>query len=260
MILRFIVVTCLAALSAGFTPDAYAGSQGSDCSFYMDMGLTQPFHKPVEAPRLMIVAPRAGSLHFLKGGYVMEGSDNLHGCPSDAAICQRKAYLAAGDAVIITSTNGAYSCATYTGSSPDFRMTSGFVATAALAAPPTEPAPSWLGEWKVSYDRVIHVTPAEGGALKLSLQSYFPDIPSDGTETPFVTTMVTPSDTAIAFSVQDSDDASTPAKSGAVGADPANDQICRVQLWRLGPYIVDTDNGCLLGNSGTSGGVYRPVP
>jgi hypothetical protein len=134
------------------------------------MGLAQPFQKPAEAPRLMIVASRTDPLHFLKGGYVMEGSDNLQGCPSNAAKCQRKAYLKAGDAVIVTSTAGGFSCATYTGGSPAFPMTSGFLPAAALMPPSSGPAPNWLGDWKVGYDRVIRITPANGGALNLSLQ------------------------------------------------------------------------------------------
>jgi hypothetical protein len=74
-----------------------------------------------------------------------------------------------------------------------------------------------------------------------------------------VITTVVPDGSAIAFSVPITTD-SDATKAGPLGADPADDQRCRVQLWRLGPYIADTDNGCLLGNNGTGAGVYRRAP
>lgn len=218
---------------------------GPDCDPETDLRLASPLGRDLPAPQLMTIAPGTDRLHFLKV------SDT---CPADGADCAMRAFVTPGDAVVVTHAHGAYSCAIYTGQGPHFPETAGWLPTAALQAPAADPtAPAWPGDWKAAGDRETKLSVAAGGALKVAVTSTFggsagADDP-DGA-TPGFSATAKPDGQALAFSL----DTDT-KKVGAFDADPASETLCRAKFWRLGPYLVASDNGC--GMPGTGSGVYR---
>ena len=81
------------------------------------------------------VATVAARTNFLRG--------DVAGCPSTAPKCVRKAYLLAGDPVILGKTQGVYREVSFTG--PTGTLTEGYMPSSALK-PWTAPA-LWTGHW-----------------------------------------------------------------------------------------------------------------
>jgi len=116
-------------------------------------------------PQLAVVAPGPARLHFLKSG------DAQRGCPSSAPNCAVAAFVVPGDSVVVTSVQGDYACTAFTGGAPKFTTTGGWLPVSALTnAPPMPPLPpsAWFGDWKVSYDRDIRISPARKGGGNLA--------------------------------------------------------------------------------------------
>ncbi|MEA1834177.1 hypothetical protein U8607_18970 [Methylobacterium durans] len=68
-------------------------------------------------------------------------------CPSLAPACRERAYLVAGNPVVVSGTSGAFACATYRGAKGATR--SGWLPRAALTEAPAA-APdldAWTGRW-----------------------------------------------------------------------------------------------------------------
>ena len=116
---------------------------------------------PGSEPKLQAVSLDRERARFVKGGTEQPG------CPKDTASCAAKRYLVADDRVIVTSTTGAYACATFTGHAPTFPTSSGFLPLAALVGVPARPGADWRGAWHSGDEQQIEIKPAAGGALAL---------------------------------------------------------------------------------------------
>lgn len=204
---------------------------------------------PDSAPQLRAIAPGQKRVHFVK-----DVSDR-QGCPNDTAACRAKGYLVAGDRVVVTATRGAYACATFTGAGPNFATTTGLLPQSALVDTPQGAEGDWTGAWRSGDEQEIDIKKAAGGAITLEGNaSYGGDDParvaSGGVNMGQIGGTLTPADGKAAFSTGDNGDAAP------YDAHPGDDTVCRVRLWRLGPYLVAADNLACGGMNVTFTGVY----
>jgi hypothetical protein len=202
-------------------------------------------------PQLAVVAPGPARLHFLKSG------DAQRGCPSSAPNCAVAAFVVPGDSVVVTSVQGDYACTAFTGGAPKFTTTGGWLPVSALTnAPPMPPLPpsAWFGDWKVSYDRDIRISPARKGGGNFDVTSTFAGQPiaTDGVHLPGYQATTQLRGVFAAFSL-DLDKGTVKN----INAEPNNPNLCRARFWLLGPYMVAVDNGCGIPENGTATGIYR---
>ena len=159
--------------------------------------------------------------------YFHNGGD---GCPSEA--CRRKAYVIAGDTVLVGGTSTDWACAAFVG--PKGAVT-GWIAKRQLALNPTNPNPSlaaWGGEWK-SGRNSLSVQAQSGGSISVDGLALWGDGPAPHT-----------------CEVQG---AATPAGNHAT----VKDGPCQVTLALADDWLIASDNNQCGGFNVTFSGVYR---
>lgn len=204
-------------------------------------------------PKLAIVAP-AGRLHFVKGG-------EQAGCPGASAACVMGAFVVGGDAVVVSTTSGDYACVTFTGPAPKAVSTSGFLPRAQLGAPTSEPpvnvSAAWTGEWRSGDEQTITIKPKGDGRIAIEGEATWgghdPErVKRGGVNAGEIEAEVSIADGAASFAMDD--DGNTRPFDLKL---PDDRDVCRVKLWRLGPYLVAQDNVRCGGMNVTFTGVYR---
>jgi hypothetical protein len=84
-------------------------------------------------------------------------------CPSPAKVCVEKAYLVAGNEVILSAVKGDYICAAYSDRKGNER--NGWLPLAAIkrsTVPPlTGGMKDWLGHWRSDVEHEIRIAPAK---------------------------------------------------------------------------------------------------
>ena len=205
------------------------------------------------APQLAIVTPK-GRTHFVKGS-------EQAGCPGASAACAMGAFVVGGDAVVVSTTSGDYACATFTGPAPKAVTTSGFLPRAQLGAPLSQPpvnaASAWAGEWRSSDEQTLKIKPKGDNQIAIageaSWGAHNPErVKRGGVNVGEIEVEVAIADGAAAFAI----DGDGPAKPFDFKR-PDNGDVCRLKLWRLGPYLVVVDNVSCGGMNVTFTGVYR---
>jgi hypothetical protein len=250
--MRRLATLVILLLALALAAPARAGDKAaSDCNPMPDL----IFHGA--EPVLRQVRPGPGRVHF-----VVNGSDRA-GCPSAADDCKRRTFLVAGDAVVVTGTQGDYACATFAGPAPSQPSTSGWLPSAALVAP----APSidasagtqdaWLGDWQSGPEEHIRITRAPDGLMALAGDATFgasdPDrVKRGAVNTGDFSAVVAPAGGHLAFLVGDG---GRPLPYDAARA--RTQSLCGLRLWRTGPYLVVADNLQCGGMNVTFTGVYR---
>jgi hypothetical protein len=168
-------------------------------------------------------------LHFARGG---------QGCPSNAAACQRKAYVVPGNAVLIGAAQGGWVCAHFPSSD-----TYGWLPQAQLTPVPAH-APSladWAGHWAY-YDDSIDIS-VKGTGLKVSGQAFWPSAhPGPG--------QPGPNDGEVEGDTTPNND------TALVVDDPKDPSSCRLTLRLIGPFLSASDNGNCGGMNVRFDGVY----
>ncbi len=202
-------------------------------------------------PGLYQAGAAQARLHFLKG------DDEKAGCPGDDSACMTRAYVVAGDPVVITRIAGKFACAAFAAPKGQNTVTSGWLPVAALDRPQAvaSTARDWLGQWRADEWHQIKITAARNGGIELDGDAAW------GAEDPGrrerggvnigkLAATVTPQNGAVAFSL---------GTNGAVRAHDAGpgDVTCRVRLWQLGPYLAASDNIQCGGHNVTFTGIYR---
>jgi hypothetical protein len=224
-----------------------ASAQGQPCYGVGVLGAGEA------APTLAIVAP-AGRLHFVKGG-------EEAGCPGASAACAMGAFVVGGDAVVVSTTSGDYACVTFTGPAPKAVSTSGFLPHAQLAAPPPEKpvnvSAAWTGEWRSGDEQTITIKPKGDGRIVVHGDATYgghdPErVKRGAVNAGQIEAEVSIADGAAAFA-SDGDGTTQPFEFKG----PNDDDVCRVKLWRLGPYLVAADNVRCGGMNVSFTGVYR---
>jgi len=204
-------------------------------------------------PYLAIVT-RGDRARFVKGG-------EQAGCPNAGAACATRAFVVGGDAVVISATAGEYACATFTGPGPKAVSTSGFLPRTRLVAPPPEvpvnASTAWAGTWRSGDEQTITIRPKPDGRIVIkgdaTWGAHDPErVKRGGVHVGDLSAEVSVADGAAAFTI-DSDGVIKPFDLKL----PADSDVCRVKLWRLGPYLVAVDNLRCGGMNVTFTGVYR---
>jgi hypothetical protein len=204
-------------------------------------------------PKLAIVSPK-GRVRFVSGG-------ERPGCPAASAPCAMGAFVVGGDAVIVSTTAGDYACATFTGSTLTAVSTSGFLPRAQLAASPQETpvnAPAaWAGEWRSGGEQTITIQPKGDGRIAIKGDATWggsdPErVKRGAVNAGEIEAEVSIADGAASFAMDD-DGKTNPFDLKL----PDGSDVCRVKLWRLGPYLVAQDNVRCGGMNVSFTGVYR---
>lgn len=159
--------------------------------------------------------------------YFHNGGD---GCPSEA--CRRKAYVIAGDTVLVGGTSTDWACAAFVGAKG---AVTGWIAKRQLALNPTNLNPSlaaWVGEWK-SGRNSLSVQAQNGGGISVDGLALWGDGPAPRTG-----------------EVQG---AATPAGNRAT----VKDGPCQVTLTLADDWLIASDNHQCGGLNVTFSGVYR---
>jgi hypothetical protein len=201
-------------------------------------------------PSLYRVPESRARLHFLKSDGDQEG------CPRVDAACETRAYLVAGDPVIVTEIAGDFACGAFAAPKGTKQETMGWLARAALEAV-NEPPPAardWLGQWRAGFWREIKITAAAAGGIELEGTAYWgADDPvrreRGGVNTGDLSATVKPEGRKAAFSL-DVNGETHPYDANA-------GDVCQVRLWRLGPYLAVADNVQCGGANVTFTGIYR---
>lgn len=190
----------------------------------------------------------------------VNGSEKA-GCPNAGASCAMRAFVVANDAVVVTATAGDYACATFTGPGPKAASTSGLLPRARLSAPPAaapvNAAAAWAGTWRSGDEQTITIKAKRDGGIAVNGDASWgasdPDrVKRGGVNVGEIVGEVSIADGVAAFAMDD-DGATKPFDLKL----PADSDVCRVKLWRLGPYLVAADNLRCGGMNVTFTGVYR---
>ncbi|HEY4203361.1 MAG TPA: hypothetical protein VGM83_22625 [Devosiaceae bacterium] len=202
------------------------------------------------APATFVVKADVDRLHFQRDG----GEDG--DCPGTDASCEMRSYLVPGNPVVVTSQNGDYACATFTGGAPNFVSTSGWLAKNELEAFPPKPAEStWTGDWRQGDEQEIKIAMNPDGQLALdgyaSWGAADPQrVANGGVNTGSIagTVMIDKPD-MVAFSLDVNG-------KPVAGANLKDDSTCAVKMWKMPPYLVVADNLACGGMNVTFTGVY----
>lgn len=185
---------------------------------------------------------------FIRGG-------ETPGCPADTAACRSRAYAVPHDAVVVTGTQNAFSCALLTTAKGS--TTEDWLPTAALArVPPTQPAPAaWVGRWRTG-DQYLTVLAAPSGLLHVKGEATFgshdPERVRRGAiNTGDVEGTVAPQGNLLAFTEGDN--------GRTLPFSDADPYACRIRMRLAGPFLWAWENGC--GGVGVSFiGAYARTP
>lgn len=177
------------------------------------------------------------------------------GCPNASAACRDKAYLVPGDEVVISGGSGDFVCASYAGRTG--AVTEGWLPRAAVSLvrePPIEQPESWIGRWRSGPEQTIVIEAAAGqGRLKIkgdaTWGAYDPGRVARGAVNIGQLDGEAPLRRAgLSFGM---------GENGTLPYDEADEADCRVQMRRLGPYLLVKDNGMCGGHNVTFTGIYR---
>jgi len=201
------------------------------------------------AVSLARINDRSPRVNFVKREVIQKG------CPSTSAACKDKAYLVPGDEVVISGSRGEFVCASYAGRTG--ALTEGWLPRDAISPvqeAPVERREGWIGQWRSGPEQTIVL---EGGAAQNSLK-----IKGDATwgasdpgrvargavnvgelegEAPL-------RGSALSFGM---------GENGTLPYTEADESDCRVQMRRLGPYLLVKDNNMCGGHNVTFTGIYR---
>jgi hypothetical protein len=248
---RFVALGILLLAAAIPVIARAADADASDCNPGPDL----IFHGA--EPVLRQVGSGAGRVHFVIGG-----SEHA-GCPSAEPVCAARAFLVAGDAVVVTGMQGDFACATYAAPAPAVAITSGWLprailmAASATIAAHADSLDGWLGDWRSGPEQDIKITRAADDRMALNGAATWgagdPDrVKRGGVNVGDFSATVAVAGGHLAFLVGN--------EGRALPYDDkrARDEIlCGLRLWRTGPYLVVADNLQCGGNNVTFTGVYR---
>jgi len=190
------------------------------------------------APRLGRVKAEAGKVFFLTNGSAKNA------CPSAAPDCREKAYVVAGDLLVLGAAHGDYVCADYDGGKGD---RGGWLPAAAIQpAPMKSDAAAWRGKWKrveaeITIQKKGDGLHAEGDATFGALD---PARVHRGAVNvgEFSGSLVIKDGAAV---IADPD------------ADPKDSFACKLWLARSGEFLFVRDNGQCGGFNVSFSGLYR---
>jgi hypothetical protein len=189
-------------------------------------------------PRLGRIKADAGKVFFLTNGSAQNS------CPSAAPECLEKAYVVAGDLVVLGLSHGDYVCADYDGGKGD---RGGWLPSAAIEPAPMQSDPAaWLGKWKrieaeIRIEKKSDGLKAEGDATFGALDPA--RVHRGGVNVGDFSGALVVKDGLATIADQD--------------ADPKDSFGCKVWLARSGIFLYVRDNGQCGGFNVSFSGLYR---
>ena len=160
----------------------------------------------------------------------------IDGCPAMTAKCRRPAYLVGGDVLLVGARHGELIDAVFAPTTG--RATEGWMPASAIEpipAPPAKPS-SWLGSWGYDDAEIDIRAGSQPGRLKASGNATY----------------------GHGQAIHDGGfDAEAVIEGDRITFD---DDICRVSMRIIGPYLVAADNMQCGGVNVTFSGVYRRMP
>jgi hypothetical protein len=200
-------------------------------------------------------APPAGAMAVIPGTARAWFHRPAPGCPEGGEACRGRAYLLAGDAVLVGERRGGWICATYADARG--RITWGWLRGAELAPlpPTTAPAGDWAGTWRFGPEQTLRLAPAKGGAVAVDGEASWGAadpgrVARGAVHVGELRGVATPQGGRLAFTMG-GEGRTLPYEAGDAYA-------CRVWMERHGPYLVVADQpGNCGGLNVRFSGLYR---
>ena len=183
--------------------------------------------------------------------YFHKDDADRSGCPAAGAACRTRAFVVSGDAVLVQSKEGAFTCATF--ADPRGRQTSGWLPSATLAPTMPDPNPRWVGRWRSGPEKRIDIT-RENGGIEVSGEATWgasdaQRVRNGGVNEGVFDARPKPGGADVAFTLDHKGEVS-PYEAG-------DENDCRLRLSRRGPYLLVYDNVRCGGANVTFSGIYR---
>ncbi len=193
-----------------------------------------------DVPALMLgrVKADAGKVYFLTNG------SKTNPCPSAAPECREKAYVVAGDLLVLGAKQGDYVCADYDGGKGD---RGGWLPAAAIEPAPVETdAAAWVGKWK-RVEAEIRIA-WQGDGLNAEGDATFGALDPARVRRGGVNV----GDFSGSLTFKDGHGSITDKD-----ADPKDSFACRLRLARSGPFLFVRDNMQCGGFNVSFSGLYK---
>lgn len=210
---RRAVSTWRAVCLAAYAVAGIAQAQTSEADFCGNGW----FPREQEQLSLGTVQGRAGErIHFV---------DDHDGCPASGPKCMRGSYLVPGDEVLVGKRHAAWACVWYQGRHGESVSWVPARRVALHPAPPLQPVRGWVGRWSDGTN-VIRIVELNAGK-RLQILS---NLRWDGGTSPDGEPLAHFGGTKAVLDVRGS-------------KATASEDACRVNLTRIGKYLVADDNG-----------------
>jgi hypothetical protein len=176
------------------------------------------------------------------------------GCPNTSEACKDKAYLVPGNEVIISGGSGDFVCASYVGLRG--AVTDGWLPRSAVSLAREEPIlvpGGWTGTWRSGPEQTIVIEAGGQGRLKIKGDASWGASDPERVKRGAINIGSLEGEAAadgrnLSFGM---------GENGTLPFDKADEYDCRVQMRRLGSYLLVKDNNMCGGHNVTFTGIYR---
>lgn len=176
------------------------------------------------------------------------------GCPNSSAACQDKAYLVPGDEVVVIGDNDEFVCAVY--ANRKGQVTDGWLPRAAVTIvqnKPAVPPEEWLGTWKSGPEQEIRIARSSKTAMKIKGDATWGAsdpgrVGRGAVHIGEIEGEASPDGNSLSFGM---------GEDGTLPFNEADEADCKVQMQRLGPYLLVKDNNMCGGANVTFTAIYR---
>lgn len=201
-----------------------------------------------------LVRQGVAKTHFYKGA----PTDKASACPGFSDKCWEKAFVVAGDRVIVSGSVGDFVCAHFVAPRKRGKETfqeivrSGWLTSADLAPEPPAKPPVWTGDWRRVEANIAIKAGARPGMLAIRGDATFGSMDPDRVKRGAVNVgeisgEVAPVDGGLSFAMGD---------EGAVPVTKAAETDCKVWMRRVGSWLLVDDNRQCGGANVSFSGLY----
>ena len=216
----------------------------------------------VDLPDLATAGPLTTALvrqgvaksHFYKGA----PTDKASACPGFSDKCWEKAYVVAGDRMIVSGSVGDFVCAHFVAPRKRGKETfneivrAGWLTSADLAPEPAAKPPAWTGDWTRVEAAIAIRAGRQPGMLTIKGDATFGSLDPDRVKRGAVNMgeiagEAKPLDGELSFAMGD---------KGAIPVTKADETDCKVWMRRVGPWLLVEDNRQCGGANVSFSGLY----
>jgi hypothetical protein len=188
------------------------------------------FTNDAEGFKLARVAGKKGERVYFYG--------DDEGCPALSAKCRQKAYVVAGDELIVSRTYGDFACAWF--QPANGHETVGWIELARTTSTEFDlnpPLARWLGTWEFYTGSLKITRSTKAGGLSIAGEAFWHGVNPGNVHTGEVDAEGVPAGNTLALG--------------------EGDDLCKITLRLVGIYLIADDNGDCGGANVTFDGVYR---